>query len=406
MTRLHSVSIVQCAPTADEAEVLRRTREAIDGCGGIDAHLRAACKIAVKINAGVDRIILTDGKQTELTEPAVAEAVIAALRDATDAEIIVGDATTGGDSAALYARLGYPERLARYRNVRLIDFNQGERVLTPMRHDFAMFRSYWAPRELVEADAFVSVAKMKAHGGMGCTLSIKNLFGWLPTDIYGRPRSYLHDRLIRLPRVLVDLAAWMRPALNVVDGIVAANKSEWGGTPMRPGVILAGSNCVATDSVGAQVMGFDPTGDYPDHPFFYRRNAIRLAAEYGLGPATPEEIEVVGAPVEQVRQEFHVERKSGDTQRNEQIRRGAQTVESYRAAQDDLANRYAGRYLAFKDGELLWDAPDVGSMQRRERESGRDWRDLPNFMIRCVPAGEETEQMDWYSAEAERLSGA
>jgi uncharacterized protein (DUF362 family) len=404
MTAQERVSILACPSLTEDAEVVQRTQEAIEQLGDYGKGLRKARKIAVKINAGVHRLTRTDGKQTELTEPAVVEGTIRAIRAITDAEILVGDAATDGHSDALYAALGYPERLARYPKVRLVDFNAGERAEVRMPDSQGMFRAYQLPSALAEADAFVSLAKMKAHVSLGCTLCIKNLFGWMPTEVYGVPRMYLHDRLIRLPRVLVDLAAWTRPCLNVIDGIVAANKSEWRGTPMRPGVLLAGTNCVATDSVGARVMGFDPEGDYPDHPFFYRRNAIKLAAERGLGPNRAEEIEIVGPAPEEVCLPFQVERYEGDTHRDEQIRRGAACVARYREQQDSLARQYRDRYLALFDGQVLWDGPDMKTMQQKEQASGRDWQNAPQFVVRCLPPEEEIEQMDWYQVEADRLS--
>jgi len=400
MSALERVSLVTCPSTTDDREVVRRTQVAIEELGDYGRGLRNARKIAVKINAGVHRSVLTDGKQTELTEPAVVEGAIRAIRQVSEAEIIVGDATTDGNTEGLYAALGYYERLAPYSNVRMVDFNQGELTEVPMAHEGAMFKSYQLPRELADADAFVSLAKMKAHVSLGCTLCIKNLFGWMPTAVYGVPRTYLHDRLIRLPRVLVDLAAWSRPCLNVVDGIVAANKSEWNGAPMRPGVILAGTNCVATDSVGARVMGFDPDGDYPDHPFYYRRNAIKLAAEMGLGPNRTEQIDVIGPSPEGVCQPFKVERYDGETNRGEQIQRGAECVARYRDQQETLAHTYAGRYLALFDGQMLWDAPDMGTVQKLERDSGRDWQTAPQFIVKCFAPEEEIEQMDWYPSEA------
>lgn len=405
MKERERVSLVRCESTAEDAEVVRRTEEAIQQLGDYGRGFRGARKIAVKINAGIPRIILTDGKQTELTDPAVVEGAIRAIRAVTDAEIVIGDAPTSGSGHALYRELGYPERLARYPNVRLMDFGEGELVEVETAHPDALFRRYVLHRELVEADAFVSLAKMKAHSGMGCTLCIKNLFGWTPPAVYGAPRSYLHDRLIRLPRVLADLAVRLRPCLNVVDGIVAANKSEWRGEAMRPGVILAGTNIVATDSVGSRVMTFDPDGDYPDHPFFYRRNAIKIAAEMGLGPNRAEEIEVIGPAPEEVAVPFEVQRYRGDTQRDEQIRRGTACVARYREQQADLADRYRGRYLALFDGELLWDSPDIQTMLRMDWESGRDWKNAVQFIVRCLPPEEEIEQMDWYEREAARLAG-
>ena len=403
MSEREQVSVAACPSTTPDGDIVQRTQAAIQALEDYGKGLRHARRIAVKINAGVHRSILTDGRQTELTEPAVVEGAIRAIRDVSEAEILIGDGTTDGDSDALYAKLGYPERLAKYKNVRLVDFNRSELVETPMTHQGAMFRSYQMPRELAEADAFVSLAKMKAHVSLGCTLCIKNLFGWLPTSVYGAPRQYLHDRLIRLPRVLADMAAWTRPCLNVVDGIVAANKSEWHGTPMRPGVIIAGTNCVATDSAAARIMGFDPTGDYPDHPFFYRRNVIKLAAEMGIGSNRAEDIAIVGIDPASVRQEFRVEPHEGETGRDAQIRRGAQCVLRYRERQDALARKYRGRYLALWDGQVLWDGADMAAMQHLEQNSGRDWQNATQFVVRCVPAGEDIEQMDWYRVEADRL---
>ncbi len=385
--------------TSSEEEVVRRTIEAIEMLGDYGVGLRNARKIAIKINAGINRVVLTDGKQTELTEPSVVEGAIQCIRKVTDAEIVIGDAPTDGTSAELYAALGYPERLAKYPNVRLIDFAKNKIAEAPIAHAGSMFSSYMLPVELIEADAFVSLAKMKAHVSVGCTLSIKNLFGWLPTVVYGIPRNYLHDRLIRLPRVLADLACHFKPCLNVIDGIVATNSSEWNGTPMRPGVILAGTNCVAADSVGARVMGFDPCGDYPDHPYFYRRNVIKLAAELGVGPNSADEIEVIGAAVEGNCEPFSVNRYEGDTRRPEQLKRGADCVEKYRANQENLAARYRDRYLALFDGDVLWDGESMIEMQRKERESGRDWQSAPQFVVKCVPAMHEIENMKWYGVD-------
>ena len=394
------VSIVKCEAAESDEEIIHRTIQAIEACGDYGAGLKNARKIAIKINAGIHRVVLTDGRQTELTEPAVVEGAIQAIRKVTDAEIVIGDAPTDGNAFVLYEELGYPERLAKYWDVRLIDFASDVTQEVPMAHPEAMFSSYSIPTELVESDAFVSLAKMKAHTSVGCTLSIKNLFGWLPTALYGVPRTYLHDRLIRLPRVLADLAAHFRPCLNVVDGIIANNNSEWFGAPMRPGVILVGTNCTAVDHVGARVMGFDPCADYPVHPYHYRRNVIVLAAELGVGPNSPELIEIVGERPEGHCAAFEVHKYQGETNRPQQLRRGADCVAAYRANQDNFADRYLNRYLALFDGELLWDGVDMIEMQRLERESGRDWQSVPQYVVKCVPAAEESERTHYYEQEA------
>jgi uncharacterized protein (DUF362 family) len=394
------VSLLQCAPTVEDAEVVQRTQEAIEQLGNWHQGLGAARSIAVKINAGVDRLTRTQGRQTELTEPAVIEGTVRALRAVTDAEIIIGDAATHRDSWSIYERLGLTERLAKYPRVRLFDFNDSELAYVEMPHEDAMFRRYHMPREVVEADAVVSVSKMKAHVSMGCTLCIKNLFGWMPTAIYGEPRMYLHDRLIRLPRVLSDIARTLKPRLNVVDGIVAASKSEWGGDAVVPGVIVAGTNIVATDSIGARVMGFDPQGDYPDFPFFYRRNVIKLAAEAGLGPNDASQIEVLGPEPESIVTPFEVRGYGGNTRRAEQLRDGAACVAAYQEQQAALAREFGGRFLAMRDGKVLWDGATMNEMIEKEHQSGRNWESAPQFVVRCVMPEEEIENFGWYDFEA------
>lgn len=393
------VSLLRCAASSTEAEITARTEEAIAMVGGLRERFAGKRKIILKPNIGIDRVRLTAGRQTELTEPAVTEGVIRALRSVTDAEILIGDAPTDDTAAALYAKLGYPVMCARYPNVRMVDFGRGPFVEVEIPGEPLQFRRYWLHHELAEADACVSVAKMKAHRSLGCTLCIKNLFGLTPWRIYGQPRVYLHDRLIRLPRVQVDLAGYFRPALCVVDGIMTANHGEWEGTPVETGVLLAGDNVVATDSVGMQVMGFNPLGDYPDHPHWYRRNSIRLAHEAGPRPAAPDDIEVLGESPLAVRQRFEVRPYGeGNAARQEELRQGLQCVEAYQEHRDRLVERFPGRYLTFRSGELLWDAADMAETQRLEKERTTDWRHAPHFTIRAVPRAEEIERLETYAA--------
>jgi hypothetical protein len=72
----------------------------------------------------------------------------------------------------------------------------------------------------------------------------------------------------------------------------------------------------------------------------------------------------------------------------------------YLTQQDNLADQYKDRYLALFDGEVLWDGDSMISMQRKERESGRDWQSAPQFVVKCVPAANEIENMDWYAVDA------
>jgi uncharacterized protein (DUF362 family) len=386
----------RCEPSSADAAIVRATEELLSGLD-LAPRFRDKRKILVKTNAGIAAFTITEGRQTELTDPAVLEGVIRALRSLTDAEIVVGDAPTTENGREVFDGLGLPERLKPYPNVRIVDFGHGPFTTTRLDQPL-MFSEYQLHPDIVEADAVVSVAKMKAHRSLGCTLCMKNLFGLTPPAVYGYPRTYLHDTLIRLPRVVADLAILLNPALNVVDGIVAANHGEWHGTPMTPGVLVAGTNIVATDSTAARCMGFDPEGDYPEHPFFYRNNAIRLAAEWGLGPNAAGDIEVRGPQPEELKSQFEIERYGGTAaDRDRELAEGARCVTRYRERRDEfLRAGYENRLLALRDGEILWDAPDVRTHQKKAHESGLDWRQGPQFVVRVSPEAEEIERLNAY----------
>jgi uncharacterized protein (DUF362 family) len=392
------VALLRCAAASEEAAITARAEEAIALVGGLRARFAGKRKIVIKPNIGIDRVRLTAGRQTELTEPAVVEGVIRSLRAVTDAEIIIGDAPTDNSAETLYEKLGYTGMVARYPNVRMVDFGAGPFVEVDVPGEPTQFRRYWLHHELAECDASVSVAKMKAHVSLGCTLCIKNLFGLTPWRIYGQPRVYLHDRLIRLPRVQVDLAAYFKPSLCVVDGIMTANHGEWHGTPVETGVLLAGDNVVSTDAVGMQVMGFNPLGDYPNHPHWYRRNSILIAHQAGLGTAEPSEIDVLGAAPEAVRRPFEVKPYGeGNAAREQELAAGLRCVEEYQEHRERYVDRYEGRYLTFRNGALLWDAPDMAVTQALEKERTTDWRDAPQLTIRAVPEAEEIERLEVYA---------
>ncbi|MBT5531865.1 hypothetical protein HOK31_02325, partial [Candidatus Poribacteria bacterium] len=66
----------------------------LDDIDGLAASLGAMKRIAVKTNIGIMDVRLHRGRQTALTDPSVVAATIAWMRSHTDAEIVVGDATT------------------------------------------------------------------------------------------------------------------------------------------------------------------------------------------------------------------------------------------------------------------------------------------------------------------------
>jgi uncharacterized protein (DUF362 family) len=208
-----------------------------------------------------------------------------------------------------------------------------------------LFPAYDLNHSYADCDVFVSMTKMKEHERTGITLSMKNCFGITPCSIYGanagkdepneQPkggRGFLHggnrqppksapseidpstprEAGYRVPRIVADLVAARPIDLAIVDGIatIAGGEGPWapGIKPVRPGVLIAGTNPVTTDAIGMAAMHFDPNADRGIEPFATCDNMLRLAEEAGIGTRDLKRIEVVGTPLKEVAFNFAAHR--------------------------------------------------------------------------------------------------
>jgi uncharacterized protein (DUF362 family) len=190
-----------------------------------------------------------------------------------------------------------------------------------------------------DCDVFVSFAKLKEHAATGITLSMKNVYGTTPITIYGegagkdepsiRPHGgrggvfHFASRLpaksapqqidmslpkeagYRLPRIIAELNAARPVHLAIIDGVKAATGAEtnYGSRPqaaVNPGVLIAGTNAVATDAVAMAVMGFDPMNDRGKPPFAGSDNMLHLGENLGVGLRDLSKNDIAGVPISEV----------------------------------------------------------------------------------------------------------
>ncbi len=98
-----------------------------------------------------------------------------------------------------------------------------------------------------------------------------------------------------LQRNLATLSRRVRPHVSILDGFVGMHREgPRHGTPIRLGVVVAGTDPVATDAVMAAVMGFDPLAI----------GHIAYAEAAGIGTADLSAIEILGDPIATVRKRF------------------------------------------------------------------------------------------------------
>lgn len=204
-----------------------------------------------------------------------------------------------------------------------------------------VFGAYDLNHSYTDCDAYVSLSKLKNHWIAGVTMTMKNNFGLTPCSLYGgdagesgnedptqerpaighsgtkRPPKGVpqeidpaspRDPAYRVPRIVVDLCAIRPVDLSIVDGIdtIRGGEGEWnqGVEKISPGLLLAGRNMVAVDTVCTAAMSYDPRATRGQGPFLRGDNTLLLAEAVGLGPASLDKIEIAGLPLKDAKFDF------------------------------------------------------------------------------------------------------
>ena len=103
-----------------------------------------------------------------------------------------------------------------------------------------------------------------------------------------------------MPRCVADLVAARPIHLAIIDGVESQTTVETvsrNATYVKPHLLVAGTNAVCVDAVGAAVMGFDPMADRGSLPFERCDSTLRLAEELGVGTRDLKRIEVIGGRI-------------------------------------------------------------------------------------------------------------
>lgn len=221
------------------------------------------------------------------TDVRVVEAIIDFLIRKGVEEIVIAEGGNPGTDKA-FKKLGFKELEKRY-GVRLVNLNKDEWELVHIQNAIAL-NEVKVAKTVLECDGIINVPKLKIHHMAQVTLSLKNLMGVI-VDNRG---IVMHDMI---DEKIVDLASLFKPVLNVVDGVVGAEKDEVVGDPVESNVVLAGSDMVSVDAVGSAVMGLDPVSI----------RHVQMAGSKGLGVADIERIDVVGESIDSVVKKYSTE---------------------------------------------------------------------------------------------------
>jgi uncharacterized protein (DUF362 family) len=285
--------------------------KAIDLLGGIKKITGKKQRIMLKPN-------LVSPNPSSTTKPEVIKALALLMKNAGK-EVCIGEGSAAaegfnaeGDEVFrtkksevldpmqqyVFDQLGYT-KLAESLNIPLINLHSGELIEIEVPNGF-VFDKIKVHKSLSDIDLLCSVPMMKTHVLATVTLGMKNLIGLYPGSVYCSVRSCLHDTASekKSPGIafeILDMVKACTPGLVVIDGSTAMEgDGPSSGDLVKTGLIIAGTNPLATDMVAAQIMGFDKS----EIPTF------TWAVKSGMKPSTVDEIEIRGEMLANVQHKF------------------------------------------------------------------------------------------------------
>jgi uncharacterized protein (DUF362 family)/Pyruvate/2-oxoacid:ferredoxin oxidoreductase delta subunit len=211
--------------------------------------IKSQDRVLVKPNL----LLPAEPRHAVLTHPHVVRMVAEYVLD-KGARPVIADSPAHGDFKKIFEMGGYKEALSGL-DVECREFKKT--VPVDIGEPFGMID---IAKEAIESDVVINLPKLKTHARMLMTLGIENLFGC----IVGLKKSewYLKvgmDRAL-FAKLLVRIYQEVRPALTMVDGVLAMEGQGPGkrGTPRSLGMLVAGDNAAAIDVVICNMLGINP----------------------------------------------------------------------------------------------------------------------------------------------------
>ncbi len=263
--------------------------QALNYLAGVGSLIKRGSTVVVKPNAGHEA-----GPETSVnTSPEVVSAVIRILRRAGAGRIILAEASAIGCDTMACLEVSGIRKAAEDAGVDEIRDIKSDKDLVKkeITNPTSDIKQVELPRFLLEADHLINVPIFKSHVSMVFSCALKNLKG-VVQDVH---HYVMH--CTNLAAAMMDLGDLVRPDLTVVDMIRPMEGfGPHSGTPVEFGCIVAGQDMVAIDATACRMVGLPE-----DKVEFFD-----AAREKGLGNFDPEQIEIRGNSIEEVRRTLYL----------------------------------------------------------------------------------------------------
>lgn len=191
------------------------------------------------------------------TNPLLVAAAVDCFKSLGAREVIIADGPGHQRDTEMLLELSGLSEVARSERVRFVDLNLDNIHRVATATHLTKLNELWLPETILNADLVVSMPKLKTHHWAGVTLSLKNLFGVIPSLRYGWPKNVLH--WAGIDESIVDIATTVKPGFTIIDGIEGMEgNGPLHGETVDSQVIVMSENLAAADATAARLMGINP----------------------------------------------------------------------------------------------------------------------------------------------------
>ena len=278
------VSVVRCLDYEPE-KVSQAVKTALELIGGIDSKLISGKRVLLKPNC----LDSSHPDRGVTTHPEIFRAAAVELKK-SGALLFYGDSPALDSPSRALKASGF-EQAAKDLGIHASDFYTPVEISSP---NGKIIKKFNVTKAVKDADFVVSLPKLKTHSQTYFTGALKNMFGIIP----GLRKAEYHFKLPdtgHFSQMLVDLYSAAKPFLSIMDAVTGMEGAGPKSGRLRDiGLIIAGFDGVAVDSVACSIIGLNPM-DVP---------TIKLADEQGVGVGQPANIEVAGESLENVKVKY------------------------------------------------------------------------------------------------------
>jgi len=273
---------------------LESVRKAVDLCQGLD-HLPSGANVFIKPNIVFWTRSVPFPKWGVITTSRVVHDMVAILRERGCDHITIGEGSVVYDpkdketATHAFEALGYNALKRRY----------GVKVLNVFARPFEKVRladdlELNFNVDYLHSDFVVNIPVLKTHAQTVVSLGIKNIKGML--DINSRKKCHSAAPEKNLHYAVSKFVKSLPPSFTILDGIYTNERGpSFEGKIRRSDLLVASSDVLAADKVGATLLGHQPSS--VPHLVHAARDAKK--------PIDLSDVEVLGEKIEDV--EMHLE---------------------------------------------------------------------------------------------------